>query len=307
MKPPVNITENYIFYGDMMFLRNGNFVRKLGKRGQGPGEYILALGIAVDEEREELYVYDNQYRNIFIYDFENNFRKQLPVNRYGKNIIRLGNGKIMLIRDMLFLDPKEDAFFEYQIIDLENETVLYSRTHDTRYSNRNSTWSSFWKHDNTLFYYEGMTDTIFNLQSNGEIESPRYIVDKGKYKETSDDNYFRLSNFVESSSYLFFNINSKGSPLRYGAYNKKTGETRINEFSKFFNNDIDGGFLWLFNLTKNGEEGFYSILPYLAKERISSLSSQNKDYNKEKNRKLRELIDKLEEDDNTIYYFFHLK
>jgi hypothetical protein len=59
--PIYNITEKHIFAGDMMFRRDGNFVRQLGEKGQGPGEYLLALGIAVDEEREEFYVNDNWF------------------------------------------------------------------------------------------------------------------------------------------------------------------------------------------------------------------------------------------------------
>jgi hypothetical protein len=95
--------------------------------------------------------------------------------------------------------------------------------------------------------------------------------------------------------------------LYYAAYNKSTGEITMTKFDEFFNNDVDGGFLWLFNKTLDGQDGFYHIFPYLAKERIDGLSSQNKGYDKEKNRKLRQLIDEVDEDDNDIYYFFHFK
>jgi hypothetical protein len=84
-------------------------------------------------------------------------------------------------------------------------------------------------------------------------------------------------------------------------------EIKVNKFDKFFNNDIDGGFLWLYNETSDGQKGFYSIFPYIAKEYIESFSSQNKEYNKEKNEKLRQFIECLKEDDNMFVYFFDLK
>ena len=81
----------------------------------------------------------------------------------------------------------------------------------------------------------------------------------------------------------------------------------MNKYDRFFNNDIDGGFLWLFDETREGKLGFYTIFPYLAKERIDSLASLNNGYDKEKNKKLKQLIDDLNEDDNDLLYFFHLK
>jgi len=307
-EPPLCVTENYIFHGDMMFRRDGSFVRKLGKTGQGPGEYLLALGIAADEKRQEFYVYDNNLHNIFIYDFENHFKKQIPAPDSGSSIFLLGNGKIILLREKYGFF---NNFYEYKVIDIDHGEVIYTRNPGVIENSSALLYNLICHYKQETIYYEVSTDTIFNLDKNGKIDIPRYYVNFGKYKykyeyKNPNNNTLRLGKILETNMYLLFSI-SKGYDLYYGAYNKQTGETIINQFGEFFNNDIDGGFLWLCNSASNGLEGFYSIFPFLAKERIGTLSQQNKGYDKEKNQKLRQLIDRVKEDDNTIYYFLKLK
>jgi len=304
-EPPVNVSENFIFYGDMMFNRDGRFIRKLGKIGQGPGEYVLALGIAVDEDRQEFYVYNNFGRNIYIYDFDNKFKKKIQASDRGSSIFSIGDGKILLFRDFY---SYFDDFYEYKVIDVDSEEIGYTRDSGIRENEKTSNVHNlFWRYNNEVFYYEGSTDSIFKLNKNGEIDALHYLVNIGKYKSKEGKNHLRIGGIVESGQFLFFSVHISMGGLYYGAYNKQTEQTVINKFDEFFNNDIDGGFLWLFNSTYNGNEGYKSIFPYLAKERIEMLSSQNTDYNKEKNQKLRQLIKDVKEDDNEIFYFFKLK
>jgi hypothetical protein len=298
--PIYNITEKYIFASDMMFRRDGSFVRQLGKKGQGPEEYLMALGIAVDEEREEFYVNDNFLHEILIYDFDNNFKKRVKAHPRGHAIKSLGDGKIMLMRDFY-----GGTDIEYQIIDTNTGEVIYTRSPlilQTEEQKKMHHYNLVWHHDDKMFYYETVSDTIFALKD-GQVDKPRYIIHQGKYKNTEPE--MRIGTIVECNPYLLFSI-SYGD-LYYAAWNKATGKIRMNRFDKFFNNDIDGSFLWLYEETSVGQEGFYSIFPYLAKERIESLSSQNKGYDRAKNEKLRQLIDTLEEDDNAFSYFFDLK
>ncbi len=309
-QPPTHITNNHIFYGEMMFTRDGKFVRRLGKQGQGPGEYLMALSITVDEKREEFYVLCNYTHDIYIYDFSNTFKRKVKSDPRGSGITALGNGNVMLSLDQYYKSheartPTSD-YFEYEVLDLDSETSLYTRRQDNKEGNVNCTANKGWQYHNTHFYYEGATDTIFTLTKDGEIKEARYIIERGKYDCSNEEFFIRIGKIAESKSHLFFNI-SKNKESYYAAYNKATGEMHANEFSKFFNNDIDGGFLWLFNNTGNGKEGYFSILPHIAQERIETLSRDNKGYDKEKNRKLKQLLDDTEEDANEIFYFFHLK
>lgn len=305
--PIYNITEKYIFVGDIMFRRDGSFVRKLGKKGQGPKEYIMAFGIAVDEKQGEFYVNDNFLREIFIYDFNNIFKKRIKAHPRGSGIRSLGDGKIMLFRDRYGFF--EDCF-EYRIIDTNTEEIVYTRTHPGLNETNFQGGCSVWNFNEKMYYYESYRDTIYSL-TGGEAGDATYLIRQGKYKRPGTDvdnpeKHIRIGEIVECNRFLFFSIGLHNS-LYYAAYDKTTGKVKLNKFDKFFNNDIDGGFLWLYNETSNKQEGFHYTFPYLAKERIESLSAQNKGYDKEKNRKLRQFIEGLEEDDNAFICFFDLK
>lgn len=309
----LNISANHIFHGTMVFSRDGRFVKALGKVGQGPGEYTLALDSKADEKRREFYVYSNDSRKIFIYDFDNQFIRNVPGRYPGfRGFLLLENGNILLERDTWV---NSENLYEYQVVENKTGAILYKRENVAiNKDHKEMIANCFWRYDNTLYYFENLTDTIFRLNKNGEIISPRFVIKLGKYgirdkdsKSKSDNKLLKIGQIVECSEYMFFSIVFKQSGLYYAAYNKKTGELRINKYDRFFNNDIDGGFLWLFNEAKDSKLGFNDVLPYLAKKRIDLLSSQSSGYDKDKNQKLKHFINELEEDDNNIYYFFHLK
>jgi hypothetical protein len=319
--PVWNITDNYIFAGEQMFNKEGRYMRNLGQRGQGPDEYIGSRGMTVDEKRKEFFVYDNSKPNINIYDFENNFKKKIKVHPSGSGIYSIGNGKILLSRARGYFF---DNFFEYQLVDTEKDSVLYTRDlgiiengHEEKGVSLGMDGNLIWAYNHQVSYYEFNSDTIFSLKE-GIIDTPRFIVNTGKYKCTLDvihnasrsdfdaGNYLSIRPFFESKQYLFFGVRYKKT-LYYAAYNKMTGKIRMSKFDKFFNNDIDGGFLWLFLSTMNGEDGYNYILPDVAKEKIDMLGKQNRGYSEEKNRKLREFIENLEDDDNPFIVFYKLK
>ena len=48
-----------------MFDGKGKFVRRIGRQGQGPGEYSLVLSLDVDRENELSYLLDNGKVNVY--------------------------------------------------------------------------------------------------------------------------------------------------------------------------------------------------------------------------------------------------
>lgn len=68
----------------LVFDKNGNFVRKIDKRGGGPGEYADVQDIAVDPKNDEL-IFMTQPKGIYRYDLEGNFISKAR-GGYGMNI-----------------------------------------------------------------------------------------------------------------------------------------------------------------------------------------------------------------------------
>lgn len=65
-----------------LFDMQGNFIRKIGQEGQGPGEYPELADFAIDTQRSEVYI--NSVLKIVLYDFEGNYKRE--VNLYNDNL-----------------------------------------------------------------------------------------------------------------------------------------------------------------------------------------------------------------------------
>lgn len=77
----VVFTDDNIVVNDfntvLLFDKKGNFIRQIGRRGQGPGEYLWVHGTAVDGNNRKIYI-GNETKAV-VYDFDNNFINSFPV------------------------------------------------------------------------------------------------------------------------------------------------------------------------------------------------------------------------------------
>lgn len=61
----VNYRPNVVY----MFDRSGKFIRQIGKLGRGPQEYLSIQNIDVNQEQQEIMVYDSKLGKVMIYDY----------------------------------------------------------------------------------------------------------------------------------------------------------------------------------------------------------------------------------------------
>ena len=80
----MDIGKNYILArntgrgdGDVfVFDRAGSYVRKFNRKGNGPGEYIDAFTVFLDEDNEEIFVDDSPQKSIKVYDLYGKFKRE---------------------------------------------------------------------------------------------------------------------------------------------------------------------------------------------------------------------------------------
>ncbi|WP_106831610.1 6-bladed beta-propeller [Parabacteroides pacaensis] len=108
------ISKNYIITYDpeggsiFIFNRQGKFIRKINKQGQGAKEYIrISFMFVVDFENEELFVGSCPNKKIFVYSFEGNYKREIPLKIYKTQLDPLLNyNKDYLIGCDVFYDFK---------------------------------------------------------------------------------------------------------------------------------------------------------------------------------------------------------
>jgi len=104
--PKLHLSTNYIgvtSYGSFpmkLFRRDGTFVRQIGSKGQGPGEYAVIDDINIDEKNDRIYILPFSADNILVYDLNGRIYPSIPlVERifYGSTIKVFGDKREVLI------------------------------------------------------------------------------------------------------------------------------------------------------------------------------------------------------------------
>ena len=81
----VLLYKDYILFFDgfavdpkiLLFDNKGKFIRRISKRGQGPGEHTALYDVVADFENNRIYIQTLTSKKIICYDFEGNFIKEV--------------------------------------------------------------------------------------------------------------------------------------------------------------------------------------------------------------------------------------
>lgn len=90
----LNVYDNYIitldrnvYKGILAFDKSGKFLRKIGQKGKGPGEYVSPSDFTCSLEDDEFFVLDSQLRKILIYRLSTGeFLRDIRIEPYALRI-----------------------------------------------------------------------------------------------------------------------------------------------------------------------------------------------------------------------------
>ena len=239
--PHYYITDNFILMGGSLFNKKGDFVVKLGKRGQGPEEFLFAKDELFNEDRKEFYALDNYRNDIHVYDINNHYLRSIPVPAFRYNFFLIDKDQLLIAnkRSISSRTP-ESCEYSYIIIGVEKGDTLYKHTSIDLSELKEIKYISgvpfdiFWTYNDTINYYDGIQDTIYSLKK-GRIDYPRYIVDFGKYKDFKEIRntlpadykmgmYMKIISIGEYKNYLrlIVSYNMEYKSIFYNKTNKST-------------------------------------------------------------------------------------
>ena len=78
----------------LLFDVNGKFMRTIGSKGVGAGEFIEIEDVAVDKKGEEIFVLEHSGKRILIYDLKGNFANDIKTDFIAHEIEYLENGNL---------------------------------------------------------------------------------------------------------------------------------------------------------------------------------------------------------------------
>ncbi len=313
-------TDSFLFVSDypngiQMYRKDGKFISMIGRKGGGPGEYIDGYKFAIDESNNRIYVLEKQ--KIIIYDFQNNFIKNISIADLETNF-----REIEYINDRLFLfEINTSGYAKYNWVELDTlGQIIYTKSNTVKQFECKIGFNSdcSYKINNSIVYWDKYNDTIFQVNSSGfsakyvwgnwDNKLPKSNITSKQYENLFLDPY----NIIESQDFLFlFYFEKQNYCTAY--LNKKDRQFYlVNKSEDFetrycgpgFINDLDGGLNFAPMENYQNEDGDYLFswkFAYDFVEYVNSTKFQNSTLQyPEKKAELEELANSLDENDNPI-------
>lgn len=241
----ITIAHRQMFLFDR---HTGKFIKEIGHFGKDPGGYRYTLFVMpYDEQKEILYAGGGNSHSYNGYSFDNKLIKIMNTPPNSDSFARLNDSlNVACIKNFSGEEEKKLVLFND-----ENSCVKYFPNYSRFKINTNDvvSWGiegSFYRFNNSLYFYELFNDTIFEVAE--DKLAPRYILNKGKYappyeKQMSGDfmekeanHYFLMRNVYESQNNVFFSFRYENSE-HSGLYSKLDQKTYM--LDNGLGNDLD--------------------------------------------------------------------
>ncbi|WP_439809477.1 6-bladed beta-propeller [Parabacteroides distasonis] len=254
-------THEFLFIfsrdGVFQFTKNGDYIRKIGRDGQGPGEYTLAIGTDIDFGKQEIVISDVAQKLLF-YDFDGNFLRE---EKWGY-LFNIGcSDSVIWVSEFVNQGCKYIAF----ALNSKGDTIAsILNPHYGMKSKDLGTGASMAKYLKPFYRYKGdlylkgkeVNDTVYQIFGKNHI--PYTIFNMGKYKlpveyeawYSYDDHYkfgkhyWNVIAVGEDDKYLFL-TSQRCAPIDENKYVHNEDNYRYIVYSK----DKKKGFV------TNGEQG----------------------------------------------------
>lgn len=246
----LQLTEEFIFFsggnsGFFQFDRKGSFIRKIARKGQGPGEYTHINSFTINEKDRHIYFLSSGSWKILEYDFEGKHIRDFQAPRDKRGFCRL-NDSLFVTFTMNSRGNEEEKL---TIFNQEGSIIKTFPQWDRFTVEGNWTGMLAGSSDQYLYTLENKVrhkdfynDTLFTVTTDSLI--PEYVIPLGKYNIPADkryetirgdmdlfksyaDSYFRV-NIVETSGYIFFPYETwnfmQQQKSRLAVFDKKSGE-----------------------------------------------------------------------------------
>lgn len=266
----IQFTSDFIFItanpsnGLLQFDRKGKFIKQIGSKGRGPGEYIGGSRFCIDQENEKIFIM-SCWSDCKIMEFNFNGDYIRSFDQPWESTDFFVYNTIGLVFEIADYSPsaagvipgvKDHSFLDYNLIitDFECNPLFKIKRHFIRNSNAEFGQPAFYNFNNELHFQQFGVDTLYILKN--YATDPYAIYDLGKRKMDPNiiftrsnlndlkkqvENDIRIRSVVENQNNLFIKLNLGLSDSSfYCIYNKQTRQTRILK-GNGITNDVDGG------------------------------------------------------------------
>ncbi len=184
----ISFSEKYLFVRDdsdlYQFTLGGKFIRKIGKKGQGPKEFLMISSVKYDNQKEEIYMNDLLSGKIKVYSFDGDFMRDILTENGEQLIYYNTDDKMFYMYPMFFYNEQESNEL---IVRNEKGEELYVfpffRDGNVKYPSFLISQSIIYTYNGIIYYKNPLESVIFRLDN--DKKTPMYNLSLGRYENLS--------------------------------------------------------------------------------------------------------------------------
>jgi hypothetical protein len=293
-----------------VFDSNGKFLKKLDRKGQGPGEYTVLKSF--DVIGHDVWVSDVNRRRLMVFDSMFNFKYEVPdLNLMASHINHIGDN-IYLASNWFNNDERNCQLLKYNIRDSAFKCLIEVGQLETNFSISKIQQMCRYG-DDCLLFMQSYCDTIFQIIDSVAVPkykfsfSSRYQDILLTYEQALDRGSDEMIRGIEE-----INMTKNSVILDYGdmgmravaIYNKTTKQSRV--YSYFKHSTLGNIELLALQYTPENELIFYHQ-PSAFLEEYDKLLDESKFKNPADLQKIKDAVKGIIFDDNPVIIKFKLK
>ncbi len=222
-----------------VFDRNGKFIRKIGKIGKGPGEYVSPGSIATDEDKKEVAIYDEMLNRIQLFSLDGKFINSIKIKQ------KLACKSIEISDNKIYLSNYIHKSIKYLLFAIDPDGQIVGEWLPNQYEFQNNSttapYNIFLRTSHEVRFRDHLMNIVYNIKGNLvkpfiTLESKNHITTKeleelyGKgSRPRKKQSNFKNRKFIGISSYsevnnfsiLEYSNNTNNYTLFYNQKNKK--------------------------------------------------------------------------------------
>ena len=240
----VHLFENHIILQErnkiLMFNMDGKFVRSIGAKGQGPGEFSILLKLSIDEKNKRLIAVDHY--KIICYDLNGKFLFQSSaIFDTGKRVYDLNytNDGMFALVDQIGTKTTKESYSQSQLFKMNDDykivdSLIIRKTYYEQLEFFGFMWNDLILHSNSSSYVfcpdhswqlnkvakKTLPDTLYRLENNNLI--PELKLKFKNYGFLDRDKSIEIGGIYRSSRYIFAVYINRGY-FRF-CYDTRTGK-----------------------------------------------------------------------------------
>ena len=245
-----SLTDSFIFVSDydrlLKFDNKGNFLKHIGTKGRGPGEYPSLGNFLVDDVNKEIFILSG--RIVLVFDFEGNFIRDFKIDAPCRQFILDQNGEL-IFHPFNLPHAGTDTVYSWYITDRKG--VVRTRLVNTlKRTNKGVIVpvSPLYMYNKTHHFMEFGIDTLYGYRNDKKI--PYAIFNLGNLKFPPDpamdevpgiNGKIWINEIKETEKLFFVNLwRDLSDSISNSIYDKSSSSFTVLKTGGF-TNDIDGG------------------------------------------------------------------